>query len=187
MSSRAGRVARRWTASEDLIIRQLYSMRTTKELLILLPDRTAHAVVQRALTFGIQKTKEHRREQSRKSFSELCERRGVKPGQQPRPIGATHRKGRYILVKVAQPDVWKPLHTHIWEQANGAVPEGMIVAAKDGDVKNTDLANLCLRTFAENQLRRNKHYKDLPEEIVDILHLQNEIKKEIKRKTSDEK
>jgi len=26
---------------------------------------------------------------------------------------------------------------------------------------------------------RNQHYKDLPEEIVDILHLQNELKKTI--------
>lgn len=63
----------------------------------------------------------------------------------------------------------------------------MIVAAKDGNVRNTELDNLCLRTFSENQLRRNKHYKDLPEEIVDILHLQNELKKEIKRKTRNEK
>ena len=91
------------------------------------------------------------------------------------------------MVKIAQPDVWKPLHTHVWELANGPVPEGMIVAAKDGNVRNTDLANLCLRTFAENQLRRNTHYRDLPEELIDILHLQNEIKKTIKRKRSNEK
>lgn len=178
---------KRWTAAEDQLIKQFYSTRSTKELLALLPDRTEHAIVQRAMAFGIQKTKEHRREQSRKSFYELCEKLGVKPGQEPRPIGATHRKGRYIMIKVAQPDVWKTLHTHVWELTNGPVPEGMIVAAKDGNVKNTDLANLCLRTFAENQLRRNAHYKDLPEEIVDILHLQNEIKKEIKRKTTHEK
>ena len=95
-----------------------------------------------------------------------------------------HRKGRYILVKVAQPDVWKPLHTHAWEQANGPVPEGMIVAAKDGNVQNIELDNLCLRTLSENQVRRHAKHKDLPEELIDILHLQNEIKKEIKRRAS---
>ncbi|XBG31085.1 HNH endonuclease [Pseudomonas sp. 13.2] len=56
----------------------------------------------------------------------------------------------------------------------------MIVAAKDGNVQNVNLDNLCLRTRAEHQLRNNHHYRGLPEEIVDILHLQNELKKEIR-------
>ncbi|MEX5352559.1 HNH endonuclease [Pseudomonas juntendi] len=32
--------------------------------------------------------------------------------------------------------MWKPLHVHTWEHANGPVPEGMIVAARDGDVQH---------------------------------------------------
>lgn len=178
---------KRWTATEDVIVRTFYAENENDFMLRLLPGRTVDAICQRATGMGIRKSSEHRSEMSRRSFLALCEERGKTPGADPRPIGATHRKGRYILVKVAQPNVWKTLHTHVWEQANGPLPEGMIVAAKDGNVKNTDLANLCLRTCAENQLRRNQHYKDLPEEIVDILHLQNEIKKEIKRKTNNEK
>lgn len=182
-----GRNTKRWSQEEDALVRQFYADNENLFMLEILPGRTVEAICQRAMGMGICKSKDHRSEMSRRSFLAACERRGTPPGQAPRPIGATHRKGRYILVKVAQPDVWKTLHTHVWEVANGPVPEGMIVAAKDGNVKNTDLANLCLRTFAENQLRRNKNYKDLPEEIVDILHLQNEIKKEIKRKTKREK
>lgn len=178
---------KRWTEAEDALLRQFYPSKTNKQLCVLLPGRTKTAITLRAAGFGITKTKEHRSAVSRQTFLTTCEALGIQPGQQPRPIGATHRKGRYILIKVAQPDVWTPLHTHVWEQANGPVPEGMIVAAKDGNVRNTILENLCLRTFSENQLRRNKHYKDLPEEIVDILHLQNELKKEIKRKTRNEK
>lgn len=181
------RSVKRWTEAEDELICQLYSEKTNKEMCVLLPERTKTAITLRAAHFGIRKTKEHRSAISRQTFLATCEALGIQPGQAPRPIGSTHRKGRYILIKVAQPDVWKPLHTHVWEQAHGPVPEGMIVAAKDGNVRNTDLSNLCLRTFAENQLRRNRHYKDLPEGIVDILHLQNEIKKIIKRKTHREK
>lgn len=181
-----GRNTKRWTTVEDALVIQLYSDHGHDFLSLILPGRSYHAITLRAKGLGVRKSKAHRSEASRKSFIEACERRGVAPGQAPRPIGATHRKGRYILVKVAQPDVWKTMHTHVWEQANGPLPEGMIVAAKDGNVKNTDLANLCLRTFAENQLRRNQHYKNLPEEIVDILHLQNELKKTIKKRVTHE-
>lgn len=172
----------RWTNAEDDIVRKHYPTTTDDEMVKLLPGRTKTAITQRAAGFRITKTAEHRSEVSRISFLAACEKRGVKPGLQPRPIGSTHRKGRYTLIKVAHPGVWKLLHQHVWEQENGPIPDGMIVAAKDGDISNVDLANLCLRTNAENQLRRNHHYQGLPEEVVDILHLQNEIKKTIKRK-----
>lgn len=187
VNSRAGRAVKRWSEEEDALVRQFYETGGNSYMLSLLPGRTISAICQRAKWMGIRKSAAHRAESSRKAFFEAWEKRGKPPGQPPRPIGAVHRKGRYILVKVAQPDVWKPLHIHVWEQVNGPVPEGMIVAAKDGNVRNAELENLCLRTFAENQLRRNQHYKDLPEEIVDILHLQNEIKKTIKRKRRNEK
>lgn len=172
----------KWTEAEDELIRQLYPTTSNRDMLKSLPGRTKTAITLRACSLGIQKTAEYRSAVARITFLTACERRGVKPGQQPRPIGHTHRKGRYTLIKVAQPDVWELLHVNIWEQANGPVPEGMIVTARDGNIGNTDLANLCLRTHAENQLRRNGNYRDLPEDIVDILHLQNEIKKTVKRK-----
>ncbi|CAH0645895.1 HNH endonuclease [Pseudomonas putida] len=178
---------KRWTEAEDAVLRQFYPTRTNKEMLVLLPERTKTAITLRANLFGLSKTEAHRSETHRRIFLAACEARGESPGQDPRPIGATHRKGRYTLIKIAQPDVWKPLHVHTWEQVNGPVPEGMIVAAKDGNVQNVNLDNLCLRTRAEHQLRNNHHYRGLPEEIVDILHLQNELKKEIKRKTRNEK
>lgn len=178
---------KRWTEAEDAVLRQFYPTRTNKEMLVLLPERTKTAITLRANLFGLSKTEAHRSETHRRIFLAACEARGESPGQDPRPIGATHRKGRYTLIKIAQPDVWKPLHIHTWEQVNGPVPKGMIVAAKDGNVQNVNLDNLCLRTRAEHQLRNNHHYRGLPEEIVDILHLQNELKKEIKRKTRNEK
>ncbi|RJX81298.1 HNH endonuclease signature motif containing protein [Pseudomonas sp. LS-2] len=153
----------------------------------LLPGRTETAICQRAMGMGIAKSHESRSASSRRSFLALCERRGAKPGMQPRPVGATHKKGRYTMVKVAQPDVWKPLHIHTWEEANGPVPEGMQVWAKDGNPRNVALENLTLSTLAEIHLRTNFNYRGLPDEVLDILHLQNEIKKTIKRKRRNEK
>ncbi|WP_341522960.1 HNH endonuclease signature motif containing protein [Pseudomonas sp. G.S.17] len=101
-----------------------------------------------------------------------------------KPLGSLRHEETRVLIKLGQPDIWKGLHVHAWELANGAVPEGQIVVAKDGNRKNVSLDNLCLRTFSEHCVRTCPNYRDLPEEIVDILHLQNEIKKEIKRKTS---
>lgn len=187
VNSKSRKGVRRWTPAEDLLVRLFYADRDDSFLAQLLPGRSEEAICQRAAGMGIRKSAEHRSQAARAAFLKSCAARGVQPGQERRPIGATHRKGRYILIKVAQPDVWKPLHRHVWEQANGPVPEGMIVAAKDGNVRNAVLENLCLRTNAENQLRRNQHYKNLPEEIVDILHLQNEIKKELRRRTKREK
>lgn len=181
------RTVKRWTEAEDAVLRQCYPTRTNKEMCTLLPGRTKTAITLRANLFGLSKTEAHRSETHRRIFLAACEARGKSPGKDPSPIGATHRKGRYTLIKIAQPDVWKPLHIHTWEQANGQVPEGMIVAAKDGNVQNIELDNLCLRTRAEHQLRNNHHYRGLPEEIVDVLNLQNELKKEIRRKTNREK
>jgi len=187
VSSRAGQKLKPWTEAEDALVKAFYPDNGPEFMAVILPDRTYDAVTQRAAGKRIRKTHQYRSEVSRRTFLETCEALGVAPGQAPRSIGSTHRKGRYILVKIAQPDVWKPLHTHVWEQENGPVPEGMIVAAKDGNTRNAVLENLCLRTFAENQLRRNKHYKDLPEQIVDILHLQNELRKTIKKRVNHEK
>lgn len=187
MANRSRKGVKRWTAAEDALVRQFYKDRSNEFMLALLPGRTLQAICQRAGGMGISKTHEHRSAASRRSFLALCERRGVKPGTQPRPIGATHKKGRYTMIKVAQPDVWKPLHIHTWEQEHGPVPEGMQVWAKDGNPRNVALENLTLSTLAEIHLRTNFNYRGLPDEVLDILHLQNEIRKTIKRKRRNEK
>lgn len=166
----------KWTDAEDEIIRKHYSATTNDDMRAHLPGRTKAAISNRAIGLGVQKAIEHRLEMARISFQKGRERRGVWP------VGHIRGKGRNTMIKVAQPDVWKRLQVHIWEQANGPVPAGMIVVAKDGDASSTELPNLCLRTRAENQIRTHHNHRDLPEGIVDILHLQNEIKKTIKRK-----
>jgi len=183
----AGRNVKRWTEAEDAVLRTHYAALPTQELLALLPGRTDAAIKCRACAFGLKRDHEVRAEQSRRSFLATCEARGQKPGQQPVAIGTIHRKGRYRMIKVAQPDVWKSLHVHTWEEAHGPIPAGMKVAALDGDFTNVDLSNLELRTICENRVKTHHHYRGLAPEVLDILHLQNEIKKLKKRKRGNEK
>lgn len=45
---------------------------------------------------------------------------------------------------------WKQLHLILWEEANGPVPEGHVVAFKDSNKQNCVLENMMLITRAEN-------------------------------------
>ena len=104
-------------------------------------------------------------------------RTSFKKGQAPpnrRPLGAERidSKGGFILMKIAEPDPYtgfptryKHKHVHIWEQAHGPVPEGMVVALIDGDKTKCELENLMLISRAE-LLNLNRHgYKDTPAEL----------------------
>ena len=102
----------RWTDAEDALLHQLYPNKTNKELCLLLPGRTKTAITLRAAQFGLVKTDAHRSETHRRILLARLAAKGGQIGQDPRPVGATHRKGHYKLIKVAQPDVWKPLHTY---------------------------------------------------------------------------
>lgn len=73
----------------------------------------------------------------------------------------TGRSYQYIRVALAK---WVLLHAHVWEQANGKVPEGSIIVFKDGNTMNTELSNLECITKAENMARNTIHR--YPEEIV---------------------
>lgn len=62
-------------------------------------------------------------------------------------ISVRHNRKRgqkYVYVKVAEPNKWRPLHVVEWEKHNGPVPEGKIVIFLDGDVLNTQIENLTL-------------------------------------------
>lgn len=81
-------------------------------------------------------------------------------------------KDGYILIKVAEhdpytgfPTRYRQKHVYIWEQANGPVPKGMVVAFIDGDKTHCKLENLMLISRAE-LLALNQHgYKDMPDKL----------------------
>lgn len=57
---------------------------------------------------------------------------------------------KYIRINKAK---WELLHRYNWEQQNGAIPEGCILVAKDGNQLNCDPSNWNLITRAEHAIR----------------------------------
>lgn len=87
---------------------------------------------------------------------ERSSRTRFKPGHRPhnqRDIGTecVHSDG-YVYLRIESGCVLK--HRYIWEQANGEVPEGYVVAFRDGNRKNCDISNLYLLSREDNARRR---------------------------------
>lgn len=71
-----------------------------------------------------------------------------KPGHIPvnyRPVGSERidRDG-YIIVKTADPNIWRPKHVVAWEKEHGPRPKGMVLLFLDRNKQNVDLDNLRL-------------------------------------------
>lgn len=179
------RSAKRWTEAEDGIIRDLYPENDFGALSGHLPGRTSSSIGHRAYVLGVKKSTRYMRDLGAAHMQAGIERFGRECWE--KPLGSLRHEKTRVLIKLGQPDIWKPLHIHAWELANGPVPGGQLVAARDGNRKNISMENLCLRTLSEHCVWNSPDYRDLPEEIIDIVHLQNELKKEIKRKTKHEK
>lgn len=78
------------------------------------------------------------------------------------PIGSeSYTEGR-VRIKVAEPNVWKEKHLHIWRERYGEVPEGHVLRFKDGDSMNVTLDNLfCVeRSVMTSVVRRGLDYND---------------------------
>jgi len=90
-----------------------------------------------------------------------------------KPLGSERiSKDGFILVKVPErdpntgfPTRYKHKHVHVWEQAHGPVPKGMVVAFVNGVKTHCEDENLMLISRAE-LLNLNRHgYKDTPADV----------------------
>ena len=77
-----------------------------------------------------------------------------------------------VLIKVAEPDPYtgfptryKHKHVHNWEQNFGPVPEGKVVALRDGNPLNCEPENLMLITRAELLNLNRNGYRRMPDEL----------------------
>jgi len=67
------------------------------------------------------------------------------------------------------------LHRHIWERHYDPVPEGQIVAFKNGDTSDLRIENLELITREENMLRNTRH--NYPLDLQQAIMALNKLKK----------
>lgn len=92
--------------------------------------------------------------------------------------GAISIRDGYKNIRISE-SKWKLLQREVWEQHNGPIPDGMIIAFKDGDSMNCDIDNLFMISREENMVRNSIHR--YPEEIVATIRTRQMLNNRIKK------
>jgi len=85
-----------------------------------------------------------------------------------------HERNYFIRISKGR---WELLNRHIWREAHGEIPKGMIIAFKDGNPKNCVLENLEMITRGENMRRNTIH--NYPEEIKSTIRAIGTLNRQI--------
>lgn len=121
---------------------------------------------------------------------EKCKATMFKKGQVPpnhKNVGSERidRDG-YVLIKVAEPNKWRPKHRVLWEKENGPIPSKHRLIFADGNKQNITLDNLILVSYAQsfimNQKNLFKNDKELTKAgvaVAKVLDKVNKRKKEM--------
>lgn len=85
-----------------------------------------------------------------KQIQSFCVGNGIKRNAKT-PIGAEHRSGKYIMVKIKEDEkgvpnhkTWEMKQRVVWEKHYGKIPKGKIIIFLDNDSFNCDISNLYL-------------------------------------------
>jgi hypothetical protein len=155
---------RYWTTHEILKLRELYPDTETAAIGKAL-GRTELAVGLMAFKLGLRKSPAFMAAHCRYQHGHATWNAGMnwnppgsratqfKKGQRNiryRPVGVERMERGRLMVKVAEPNVWKAKARIVWEENFGPIPAGMIVRLKDADIANCAPGNLTLITRAEN-------------------------------------
>jgi hypothetical protein len=93
------------------------------------------------------------------------------------PVGTeiTDNKDGYVIVKVKDPNVWKPKSHVIWEAKHGAIPAQHAIRFVDGNRLNVVIENLELISKLE-LLRLNKNqYSSQPDSIKPVVRVLSKL------------
>jgi len=179
-----------YTEEQAQFIRDNYAGRSVAELTVLFNDRFGdHKTRRQIKTFvsnrGITSGRTGHFPEGHTSWNQGTKGQGLtgankgsfKKGNVPpnrKPLGSERicTKDGYILMKVPEhnphtgsPTRYKQKHVHIWEQAHGPVPKGMVVAFIDGDKTRCEPENLMLISRAGLLNLTRLGYKDTPDEL----------------------
>jgi hypothetical protein len=125
---------------------------------------------------------------------EKCAATMFKKGHKPaasRPVGSERLdKDGYMMIKVAEPNKWKPKHVWIWEQANGPVPKGYKILFADQNKSNFALDNLILISYGESaQLNKNRltfNNAELTKTGLNLVRLKMEMSRRKKKNNEND-
>ena len=78
------------------------------------------------------------------------------------PVGSERENKGYILIKIAEPNIWIEKHRYIYEKVNGNIPPRHKIIFADGNKRNFELSNLILVSDSEKLIMncRNLHSKE---------------------------
>ena len=85
----------------------------------------------------------------------------------------------YIEIKVSEPNTWRLKHRVMWEEVNGAIPNGYNVQFKNHNPLDCRIENLYLISKAEQLAKENSFYAKYPKEIQEIIRLKGVVNRAI--------
>ena len=98
------------------------------------------------------------------------------------PVGSERMNKGYILVKVAEPNVWKEKHRIVFESKYGEIPPGHKIMFLDGDKTNCSIDNLRMVKNDEEAYVNKMGYaginKELTEAALSLAKLKFRLKEE---------
>lgn len=89
------------------------------------------------------------------------------------------RKGGYIYVKVAEPNIWRAKHKMLWESINGKIPKGYNIQFKNRDVTDIRIENLYMISRSEQLKKENSLMARYPEDLQKVIRLKGSLKRQI--------
>ncbi len=114
-----------------------------------------------------------------------------KKGRQPhntKPIGSERLNDGYLQRKMTNtgypPKDWVPVHRLLWEQHNGPIPNGEVLIFSNGDRTDIRLDNLEVLTRGQLAIRNSIH--NYPEELAELMRLQGQVKRQIRKREKAE-
>lgn len=194
---------KRWSAQDDDDLRRLYPVNEIRVLENIF-GRPEKAISARASRLGLTKALGY--EPPRRG----CFEKGLSPwnkgmkgldiggeatrfkkGQRPHtwvPVGTerVNKEGaleRKVRDSEHPKDNFQSVHSIIWEERYGPIPEGYIVRFKTSDKRNFDYDNLELVSRAENMLR-NSYHRYGPE-IAQLYQLKGALTRKMNRRRRD--
>lgn len=103
-----------------------------------------------------------------------------------KPIGTERIDSEdYVVIKVAEPNVWKSKHVFEYEKVHGKVKKGFKVIFADGNKRNFDIDNLLCISGADLLKRNNP--RCYPDELQELRLMLKKLNNKINRLTRHEK
>ncbi len=131
----------------------------------------------------------------RKLGPDWCKATQFKPGQKPRnykPVGALRVQSTgYLQIKLTDtgypPADWVMYHRHVWEQAHGPVPDGHVVAFKDGRrrTRPEEITVEVLQCITRVQHMQRHSFHQYGPEVAGVVQLRSVLTRTIRRKKKE--